>query len=154
MNLLSILAARQVVAGLSSDTVEDLFREMVGSPATEGLVSDRGKTVSALLDRERAASTGIGGSVAVPHALLEELGEIVLIVGLSKSGVDFHSGDGKKVNCVFLLLSPPGRQEQRLKLLARISRLTKVDGFCDGLVSLDSAEEVIEAIGSAEKRFC
>jgi PTS system nitrogen regulatory IIA component len=127
---------------------------MVESPAMEEFIGDPGRAVSALLERERIASTGIGGSVAVPHALLDGLDDIVLMLGLSKKGVDFHSRDGRKASCVFLVLSPTGKQEKRLKLLARISRLTKIDGFIEGLLSLDSAEEILELIGAAEKRFC
>jgi len=154
VNLVSLLAERQIVINLSSESKEDLLREMVESPAMEGLLDDSGTALSALMERERIASTGIGGSVAVPHALLSGLDDIVLMLGLSKKGVDFNSGDGRKTNCVFLVLSPEGKQEKRLRLLSRISRLAKIDGFYEGLLSLDSAGEIIEAIGETEKRFC
>jgi mannitol/fructose-specific phosphotransferase system IIA component (Ntr-type) len=154
VNLASLLAERQIVTDLSSESKEDLLREMVKSPAMKGLLDDTDVAVSALMDRERIASTGIGGSVAVPHALLSGLDDIVLMLGLSNAGIDFNSGDGRKTNCVFLLLSPEGKQGKRLKLLSRISRLAKIDGFCESLLSLGSAGEIIEVIGETEKRFC
>lgn len=78
---------------------------------------------SVLLEREKLGSTGIGNGIAIPHAKLGNLKEIIIAFGRSKQGIDFEAHDGKKSFLFFALLAPDNAAGQHLKVLAKLSKL-------------------------------
>ena len=76
-----------------------------------------------LLKREELGSTGVGGSVAIPHARFAEAKAPFGMLVRLKKAMDYEAVDGKPVDIVFLLLLPEGSGgEQQLGALATIAR--------------------------------
>ena len=76
---------------------------------------------AALLRREELGSTAIGGGVAMPHVTHPAVETFVGAVAEFKLGVDFASLDGKPVHLVCLLLSPPDRAGEHLRVLISVA---------------------------------
>lgn len=146
MKLHHYLRPEFVILDLRTEGVESTLRDMVHNLADHGLVDDEQPVLDALMQREAAQSTGIGGGLAVPHAVYPELGATVIGLALSRAGIDFLSLDEKPVHTFFLLLSPPASSGTHVKLLARIARLMRQPGVLDELLAADTAEGVIERI--------
>jgi mannitol/fructose-specific phosphotransferase system IIA component (Ntr-type) len=146
MKLHNLLRPDLVILDLQSDGVENTLRDMVQNLAEQGLVKDERPVLEALLKREADQSTGIGGGVAIPHAVYPELDSTIIELAFSKKGIDFLSLDEKPVHTVFLLLSPPASSGMHIKLLARIARLMRQPDILSELLSASSAEEVIDRI--------
>ena len=81
--------------------------------------------VRALVQRERLGSTAIGRGLAVPHAKHDSIKRFVGIIGHVPGGVDFDSLDGEPVEKIFLVLSPPDRPGEHLRILERISKFLR-----------------------------
>jgi PTS system nitrogen regulatory IIA component len=79
----------------------------------------------ALLERERLASTGIGEGVAIPHAKLEAVGQLIGCVGRARDGIDFGAIDGRPTYLFVVFMTPETATGRHLKALARISRVLK-----------------------------
>ena len=79
-------------------------------------------TVEALLERETLGPTGVGGGVALPHARLENLEEVVGALVLLENPVDFNAIDKQHVDVVFSLFAPKSAGVEHLKALALVSR--------------------------------
>lgn len=80
--------------------------------------------LSALLnDREKLASTALGGGFAIPHPRerLEGIMQDILFIVHLKEGVDFNALDQKKVHTFFFLLS--GSDKSHLNLLSKLAHL-------------------------------
>jgi PTS system nitrogen regulatory IIA component len=93
--------------------------------AAQRLELESATILAGLNEREQLGSTGFGQGVAIPHAKIEGLGRIYgLFVRLGES-VDYKAIDGRPVDLVFLLLSPPDVGAEHLKALAAISRVTR-----------------------------
>jgi len=60
---------------------------------------------SEIIETIGTGAAGIGGGVAILHARMEELKEVLFFVGISKPGVDFSSADGKPVHLVILFMA-------------------------------------------------
>jgi PTS system fructose-specific IIC component len=146
MKLHNLLRPDLVILDLQSNGVENTLRDMVQNLAEQGLVKDERPVLEALLKREADQSTGIGGGVAIPHAVYPELDSTIIELAFSKKGIDFLSLDEKPVHTVFLLLSPPASSGTHIKLLARIARLMRQPDILSELLSASSAEEVIDRI--------
>ena len=81
--------------------------------------------LASLTEREQLGSTGFGQGVAIPHGKIEGLPQIYCLFARLGEAVDFKAIDGKPVDLVFLLLSPPDAGAEHLKALAAISRVTR-----------------------------
>lgn len=82
---------------------------------------------SAVLQRERMMPTGLGLTVAVPHARMHGMTKPVVCLGLSREGIEFEAPDGERSRMIFLILTPSEDDGAQLEILADISR-----SFLDG----------------------
>lgn len=103
---------------------------------------DTDKALKVLLEREYLGTTGIGDGIAIPHGKLEDLSEIVLVVGRSSGGVDFEALDFKLCTIFFLVLAPEKVAGMHLRILAHISRLLKEETFRRQFMEAESKEQL------------
>ena len=106
-----------------------------------------------LLDREALGPTGVGRGVAIPHARLAGVPNVIgLFVRLDKP-VDFESIDRQPVDLVFALFAPEAAGADHLKALARVSRTLRSEAVCAKLRSTfdPSALYAILTDGKAEQ---
>lgn len=150
MRLREFLRSDFVVPRLEARDVDGIVRELSTRAGAAGvapgdLVADK------LLERERAHSTVMGSGLAIPHATVPGLDEPVIGVALAREPVSFGPPDADPVRVFVVLLSPPGREREHVKLLARICRLMRHDDFIDRLEAAEDDRaivDVIEAIDS------
>ena len=81
--------------------------------------------IASISEREQLGSTGFGQGVAIPHGKIEGLTRIYCLFARLAEPIDYKAIDGKPVDLVFLLLSPPDAGAEHLKALAAISRVTR-----------------------------
>ncbi len=79
----------------------------------------------ALLEREKLGSTGFGAGLAIPHTKFPGLDSFALCILTLKKGVDYGSLDKKKVRVLIGILGPEEKQEEYLRLLAKISKILR-----------------------------
>lgn len=131
MDLSSVLdVAIPIVVKLTSQTREDAIEELANIVFTnfqQQLRFDIGvEDISeAVLNRERAHSTGIGDGLAFPHARIEGWGEMAVIVGISQHGIDFASIDDKPVKMIFMMISSTDEAYAVLQAMSAILKTIK-----------------------------
>lgn len=104
-----------------------------------------------LLEREQHHPTVMGSGLAIPHATVPGLSAPVIGVALSGAdGIPFGGEDQEPVRVFFVLLSPPGHEREHVKLLARICRLVRHEGFIDDLESAPDEAAVVEIIQNVD----
>lgn len=106
----------------------------------------------AVIDRERLCSTAIGEGVAVPHprrTILKGSRNPLLILGITKRGIDFESIDGRPTHLFFLLCAH--RDDIHLKLMARLSRLLKDRSFKHKLIQSKDFKQLKSIFADKEK---
>lgn len=108
--------------------------------------------LSSLIEREQLGSTGLGQGVAIPHGKIEGLERIYgLFVRLAEP-VDYKAIDGRPVDLVFLLLSPPEAGADHLKALAVISRITRHAATLERMRGARSRDALAAVLMSADER--
>jgi len=135
---------------LESTSKTQVLRELVNLIGKSPNIIDVEKCYEGLIKREKVGSTGIGKSVAIPHAKTEYSECLTIGFGISKNGIDFDSLDSEKARIFFVFASPGKDSQTYLKILARISRLIRNKDFRDALLKADSAEKIIELIDKEE----
>jgi len=135
-----------IALGLEVEDKEDLLRQLVQRLVQHGRVDESSTLMDELLKRERVMSTGIGGGIAIPHALLNDVGDLVVVFGRTAGPTDFQALDGNPVDLVFMLVGPKGAANLYVKLLARISRLLQNDAFKTGLRKAKSVADALDVL--------
>jgi len=131
------------------EAIRALLQVLVAGKAMPAGLLD--KALAAVLTREKLGSTAIGRGVAVPHARVEELDQVLVAFGYSAAGVRFSSLDGEPVHQVFLVIAPKGRADEYLDLMERITRLVQNSDFRRFLSRVKSDTEVLELIEEMDR---
>jgi PTS system nitrogen regulatory IIA component len=119
--------AVKVLSAVSSK--KRLFHELGVAAETAYGVSHT-RAVDALQDRESLGPTGVGHGVALPHARLSDVSEVVGAMVLLEKPVDFDAVDRQPVDLVFALLAPNDAGVEHLKALALVSRTLRDGTLC------------------------
>lgn len=144
---------RAVKLGVNAGTKDEVIRlaaEMLAGIQDKG-GPGKDEIYSLLNERESLGSTGIGESLAIPHATVDGSGEFKLALISIPKGVDFDSFDSKPVKVVFAMLGPAERRSTHVRILAALSRMMKDPGFVGKLVNATSPEDVLELFRNAEE---
>jgi mannitol/fructose-specific phosphotransferase system IIA component (Ntr-type) len=114
-----------IIAALRGTVAFEAIDELIGCAVLAGAIApDAAKNVTlAVKQREQSMSTGVGFGVAIPHAAVDPIEEVIIAFGRSLAGIEFDSLDGQPVRFVALILVPVGEREKHLPTLARVSRL-------------------------------
>ncbi|MEM6672670.1 MAG: PTS sugar transporter subunit IIA [Planctomycetota bacterium] len=97
----------------------------------------------AVLARERSMSTGMEQGVAIPHAAVEDISEIVGAMGVVRrdEGLEFESIDGQPARVVVLLVIPKNQKLLHIRTLADIARVLTKDSVRQKLIATVDADE-------------
>ncbi len=155
MKLLDLVHPSSIIAELESADRNGAIRELVQALGDARLI-DPGSVegiVRSIVTRERTrGTTGFGKGVAVPHAKVEGLTQIVAAVGRSTPGLDFSSLDGQPVHIVFLIISPAEQPDEHLRAMDLIFRHLQQEKFRKFLRQLDRAEKIYDLLREADEK--
>jgi len=146
MQLDQIFKVEFINANLQARNKDEALAELVNTIIRGGLKLDYSHIIDVLKQRENLGSTGIGDGVAIPHGKIAELDDIVVAFGRSIDGIPYDSMDGKPVYLFFLLLAPENSAGQHLKILAKISKMSKDTNFRKKLLKAKSQSDLYKTI--------
>src|SRR3954447_9361259 len=150
MRLTQNLKPQNIKLPLEATTKSEAIGELVTLLAGTGEVSDAKKVLDAVLERESTRTTGIGNGLAIPHGKCAGTDHLVMAIGRPETPIDFQAIDGRPVNLIWLLVSPPDKTGPHIHALARISRLMTMDKFRSALAAAKSSQEIFDIIVQQE----
>lgn len=150
MRLSDYLRPERITLDLPAGDTDAVLEALVAPLVASGAVNDAGALVAALKEREAAHTTAMPDGVAIPHCTLDTLEEPALLVAVAPEGTAFGPEDLEPVSLFFLLLSPPERARQHIRILARIVRLLRHPGTMDRLLQVSTPEELLAEIERLE----
>ncbi|WSK70519.1 fructose-specific PTS transporter subunit EIIC [Streptomyces sp. NBC_01276] len=141
------LTARTVKPELVSDSKEAAIREMAEMLATTGNVRDVDELVRVALAREAQGTTGLGESIAIPHAKTDAVTRPTVGFARSAEGIEWGALDGTKARLVFMISVPEAAAgDEHLRILALLSRKLMDTGFRDRLRGAPDRAAVLEVL--------
>lgn len=147
------LAPEAVDMNLPARSRASVLRELVSLAERTGLVYDRAGVIEALEDRENLCSTALPGGVAFPHPrrpLPYCIGEPLICLGRSRSGIPFGAPDGRLTDIFVLVCSQD--EKQHLQSLARLSLIFHTD-LADRLREIESNLDALELVLLREREL-
>ncbi|MFD7100968.1 fructose-specific PTS transporter subunit EIIC [Streptomyces xanthophaeus] len=117
------LTGRTVKTELAADSKEAAIREMAEMLAGTGNVRDVDELVRVALAREAQGTTGLGESIAIPHAKTDAVARPTVGFARSDAGIEWGALDGTKARLVFMISVPEAAAgDEHLRILALLSR--------------------------------
>jgi PTS system fructose-specific IIC component len=150
MALYELLDTSSILTELRAETKDAAIEELVDALDRAGRVSDRNAALDAVLERERAMSTGLEDGIAVPHAKTGAVSTLTAALGIKREGLDFESADGKPTRIVFLLIAELNNPGPHVRALAKLARLLSDPQVRSALINAKTAEEILETIRQRE----
>ncbi|MEQ9674165.1 PTS sugar transporter subunit IIA [Roseovarius indicus] len=119
--------AVRVLSGVSSK--KRLFHEL-GMIVESAYEVSHTSAIDALQERESLGPTGVGHGVALPHARLDCVEEVIGAMVVLEKPINFDAVDRQPVDLVFSLFAPSDAGVEHLKALALVSRTLRDPALC------------------------
>jgi fructose PTS system EIIA component len=153
MKIEGLLSEKFIVLNLDLALKSQVIEKMLTIVADHPGVIDIARLREDVFKREQEMSTGIGKTLALPHAKSAGVTQPIMAFATLRNAINFDSIDNEPVCIVFLLVTPEEMLAEHLKLLGRITRLAGRDDVRQRLVLATTAAEVIELFREEEKDF-
>ncbi|RBW68862.1 PTS fructose transporter subunit IIA [Bacillus taeanensis] len=147
MNFTDLITEDLIALQLEGSTREAVMDEMIAMLDASGALVDKEGFKTALYERERQSSTGIGFGIAIPHGKTDAVTSARVAFGIKKAGVDWDSMDGDDANLIFMIAVPEQNAgDDHLKILQLLSRKLMDDEFRASLLEASSKEQVVNLL--------
>ena len=150
MKLSDYLCESGIEMDFQGSSKSEIIRNLVVLLSKTTEIENSEKIVEMLEEREQLKTTGIGSGIAIPHCKSLEVDKVHIVIGISKTGIDFESLDNKPAHLFFLLVAPEKGGAEHLKASAKIVRLFRDEDFQKRLLALSSSLEVLKLIAENE----
>jgi PTS system nitrogen regulatory IIA component len=150
----ALLPQSSIAVPLRASTRASVLRELVRLAEQSGQVYDPDAILHAVQAREDMASTALANGVAIPHPrrpLASALGESIIALGRTASGLPFGAENGNLTDIFFLVCCRDDRTH--LRVLARLSRLLLQPRFLDELRAAEVPADVWQLIDRTEREL-
>ncbi|MEU9088463.1 fructose-specific PTS transporter subunit EIIC [Streptomyces sp. NPDC048357] len=141
------LTGRTVRTELVSGSKEEAIREMAEMLAATGNVRDVDELVRVALAREAQGTTGLGESIAIPHAKTDAVTRPTVGFARSHEGIEWGAPDGTKARLVFMISVPEvSAGDEHLRILALLSRKLMDTGFRERLRTAPDGPAILDVL--------
>lgn len=153
IDILNYLDKDSIIIGLKQKTKKKILSAILEHLIDKKKItkSDEKEILKNLLQREEMGSTAIGGYIALPHARVNSIKDIILCFVISQEGIDFDSLDQEPVNIIALLLSNQKEAGLHLKMLAFLARMLRDKYFVQRLKAVTNAEDVLALVNKQQQ---
>ena len=137
------------IGDLKANSKEKVLAELIEPLIQKTFVKNKMILLETLKRRETLGSTGIGKGIAVPHCRTLAVSTIHIVVGLSKSGIEYEAIDKKKVHLFFMIVAPPQEETNLyLPILGKIVEVVRDAKYRHQLLKAKDFQSFIEVFNS------
>ncbi len=122
MNLTNFLQKNQFVK-INATEKQPALNELTAELQNLGFIENKNRYYAQIVHRESLENTGIGNSIAIPHARTDSVSDFCTIIGICDPPLDYQSFDKKPVKYIMLSLFPTDMSTKYLYLIGMIARI-------------------------------
>lgn len=154
MKIQTLLSEDMIIPEISSRERDSALEEMVEFLESKKKILNGKDLFEKLIQREKLGSTAIGDGIAIPHCKSKEAESPLLVLAVSKRGVQFEALDGKPTHILFLVVSSPDDPGQSLQILASIAHLVRKAGSLPKrIMAAKNPRKILEIIREEEEKL-
>ncbi len=153
MLLTKYIAENCIVPELAADNKADAIKELTHLLFEKKKLDDVATALDQIMARETVDSTGIGNGIAVPHARVSGLKNLMCAVGRHRGGLDFMSVDRRPVHLIFLICYPPTQQTSYLNFVATAAKLLRNEENVGAILRAKAEKEMFQVLEGLSEKF-
>ncbi|MDP6929333.1 MAG: PTS sugar transporter subunit IIA [Planctomycetota bacterium] len=149
MKLSELLVPDLIILPMEASDKWEAISTLAVRPFEKGIYSEdmASEVEAALVRRERSMTTGMEQGIAVPHAAVAGLSELIVVLGISRRGIPFDAFDGEPTRIIAGMAIPRAQKLRNIKTLAEVAKLLSQESVRERILASETAEEVLVAIG-------
>ncbi len=144
MRISEILQPEYIKVPLEASDKQQAIMGLVDLLCDSAKIDARQELKDAVWQREQTRTTGIGHGIAIPHGKCAGCERLRMAVGIPAAPIEFGSIDGKPVDLIILLASPPDQTGPHIQALSTISRMLNDHHFHAAACKAGSGQEVYD----------
>ena len=153
MHLSEILTPKDLHLGFNPGDKWNGIRILVENLVAAGRLSSerQADVLEDVLEREHSMSTGMEDGIAIPHAAVEGIEEVLATVGFvgADAQLDFDAVDGLPTQVVVLLVIPREQKMLHIRTMAEVARVLGDRELLTRLVACGDQDEAYTLLTSA-----
>lgn len=131
---------------VESDNKNAIIRKLCHILFEKGLISNFEETIKSVLAREEVMSTGLENGIAIPHARVNTVQDLVGVVAIVHDGVkDYNTIDNSTVKIVILTLSPEDANTPHLRMISHVGKVLDAQG-CEKIINAKTEQAMREVL--------
>jgi PTS system fructose-specific IIA component len=154
MHVQDLFRPEDLIVGFEPADKWDAIRQLVDHLVAGGRIpaARRDAILQAVLSRERSMSTGMENGIAIPHAAVEGIDDVVAAMGIvtREGGLAFESIDGRPTHVVVLLVIPKAKKLLHIRTLADVARVLGRNTVRESLIAAADRERALEVLVQGE----
>jgi len=124
---------------------------MVDLLATSPLIENPEELHHAVVEREEILSTGIGLGIAVPHAKVPSVDDIVAGIAKTEVPIDYGSIDDEPVRIVVMIAAAPDQQDDYIRALATVTLFLKNNDVRAAIMAAETPQQIYGLIAEGSE---
>jgi len=141
---------KETIIFLDGETRSDIIKELLDHLVEINYLETSDELFSSIDSRESESSSDIGRGIAFPHSISKELQELVCILGISKSGIDYDNDVILPCHIILLSLSPINNPDIHRKFISKFRSFMVDSNFKYQLIDSQSSEEIGKLLANWE----
>lgn len=150
MRITQLLTEHTIILDLKSRSKREVLDELAEQLDQAGKLNDKQQFTKDILAREEQSTTGIGDTIAIPHAKSEAVKTPAIAFGRSFEGIDFESLDGQPAQLFFMIAATAGANDDHLEALSRLATFLMDEKFRVNILEAESKQQVLDIVSAKE----
>ena len=153
MKIADVLERKTIITNLKAKSKPEVIEELAERISSVFTNINQERLFEVLMEREKLCSTAVDSGVAIPHAKLSGISNIIAGFGRSAAGIDFDSLDAKKTHLFIVVIAPENSTGSHIQLLARISKIFRNPELRAEIMECDSQDDIYQAIIREDEKY-
>lgn len=154
MTLSALITADDVLLPFEASDKWEAIRRLVDHLVDTGRVdAKQGESIhEAIVARERSMSTGMERGIAIPHAAVDGIEDVIACLGVlpADEGLIFESVDGGATHLIVLLVIPRSKKLLHIRTLADIARVLSREEVREAVIASEDGDAAWQVLAAAE----
>lgn len=130
-----------IICPIDAETREDAFLQILKQLAYNRGIGNVNRILKMVLDRDDGFTTVLTDGLALPHARLTTISDLVVGIGISPDGIRFPN-EKVPVKIIILILTPKENPSLYLQVLSSMSKALQEKGMTETLSKMTNADDV------------
>jgi len=136
-----------ILTDLKAEGKKEAIAEIVAGVTARHPAIEKEAVVQAIQEREELGSTSFGRGFCFPHARTDQVGDMIIAMGISRGGIRAKTPDDLPLHVFFLLMTPRSISRLYLQTLSALANLARRPESLQAFLQAETPQAVIDIIG-------